>query len=139
MFPRDRSVLSRNQMKPFYWLEMTWVKKLTNKNGFISFRNNTDPSFANVVLDKNNQDDFWTILPVAKTKLGYQPWIGYLFSLNGFHTHSFSAKPQWQNNVCLINNLTGARSNCSQIKDWFPVKSIFNLNGMIKLIGSYSA
>ena len=32
MFTRDGSVLFRNEMKPFYWLEMTLVQKLTNES-----------------------------------------------------------------------------------------------------------
>ena len=31
MFARDRPVLFRNKMKLFYWLEMTLVRKLTNR------------------------------------------------------------------------------------------------------------
>ena len=34
MFACDSSVSFRNEMKPFYWLEMTLVRKLTNKMAF---------------------------------------------------------------------------------------------------------
>ena len=38
MFSADVSVLFGNEMKPFYWLEMTLVRKLTNR-GFMDFVN----------------------------------------------------------------------------------------------------
>ena len=45
MFTRDGSILLKNETKPFYWLEMTLVQKLTNRIASFRFR-------LNMLLDR---------------------------------------------------------------------------------------